>query len=143
MIDDLRDGNHADKPCHLRTLADVARVALQLRREPAAALRQVGRDLDVLLERAQADLRQVLALAHAGELVGVPPNLARWPADEALAYIEQHLDLLVKVNRGEAHLRALQQRRPELYARAAVWLEVARHHYERSHPDGADPAERR
>ncbi len=142
MIDDLRDGLPADKPCHLQTLADVARVAQQLQRDPDEALRQVGRDLDVLLERAQADLRQVLVLAHAGELVGVPPNLARWPLDDALAYVEQHLELLIRVNPGEPHLRALQRRRPELYARAAVWLEVARHHYERAHPDSADPADR-
>lgn len=141
MNHDTRDGGHPDKPRHLHSLADVARVAAQLQREASTELRQIGLDLAFLLERAQVDLDRVLDRARAGALMGVPPNLARWPSEEAIAYLEQHLDLLARVNADDPHLAALLRRRPELYARATAWLEVARRHYERDHPGSADPAD--
>lgn len=131
----------ADKPQHLQSLAGVQRVAQQLSQDGDDALRGIGRSLAVLLERAQADLQHVLQHAREGRLVGVPPNLGRWPTDEAVAYLERHLDLLARVNPDDVHLTALLRRRPELFARAASWLEVARWHYERDHPGSIDPAD--
>jgi len=143
MNHEARDPGHADKPHHMQSLADIGRVAAQLQRESAEALRQIGQDLAFLLDRAQADLRQVLAHAQEGALTGVPPNLACWQPAEALEYLERHLDHLARVNPGNTHVAALLRRRPELFARAAVWLEVARRHYERDHPGSEDPADQR
>lgn len=136
MEHDDRVERFADKPQHLQSLADVQRVTWQLLRDGDAALRDVGRSLAVLLERAQADLQSVLQHAREGTLVGVPANLGAWPPEEAGAYVERHLELLVRLNPQDANLVALQRRRPELFARAAVWLEVARWHWERDHPGG-------
>lgn len=127
----------ADKPRHLQCLADVGRVVEQLLRDDDPRLREVGRSLAVLLEHAQGDLEHVLRHAREGTLVGVPANLGAWPADQAADYVERHLELLARLNPTDANLVALQRRRPEVFARAAVWLEVARWHYERDHPDSA------
>ena len=110
----------ADKPQHLQSLADVRRVTQQLLAGGDEALRGVGRSLAVLLERAQGDLQRVLQRAREGTLVGVPANLGAWPPDEAGAYVERHLELLVRLNPDDAHLVALQRRRPELFARGGV-----------------------
>lgn len=141
MGQDDRHEGFADKPQHLQSLADVQRVTHQLLHDSDAALRAVGQSLAVLLERAEVDLRRVLQHAREGALVGAPANLGAWPAEEAGAYVERHLDLLVRLNPDDAHLLALQRRRPELFARAAAWLEVARWHYERDHPGSADPGD--
>ncbi|TSE24315.1 hypothetical protein Tsedi_01968 [Tepidimonas sediminis] len=126
-----------DGPRHLRSLADVQRVARQLLQDHDAGLRAEGRSLALLLEHALADLQRVLQHAREGALVGVPANLGAWPPAQAALYVEHHLELLVRLNPDDVHLVALQRRRPELFARAAVWLEVARWHWERDHPDGA------
>lgn len=129
------------KPEHLHGLADVRRVMLQLLLDSDERLRAVGQSLQVLLERAEADVQRVLQHARQGMLVGVPANLGAWPEDEAAAYVEQHVELLARLNPDDIHLAALLRRRPELFARAAVWLEVARWHYERDHPGSADPGD--
>lgn len=65
------------------------------------------------------------------------PIWAHGPPTRRLDYVERHLELLARLNPTDANLVALQRRRPEVFARAAVWLEVARWHYERDHPDSA------
>lgn len=141
MHPEARVGGFPDKPSHLQSFEDVGRVAAQMQREPVADLHQIGQDLAFLLDRAQADLQRVWERARDGRLAGVPPNLARWQPTEALGYLERHLDHLARVNPDDPHLAALLRRRPELFARAAAWLEVARRHYERDHPGSADPAD--